>query len=106
MVTRHRCFVETCDRNWCRWSSNLDTATQVIGHSTNPTKGIADNDWVLHIQGTLLHQKGSNRTFALVQMGFDDGTDGPHRWIRLEFLNFSNQKNGFQQFIDILVEFG
>ena len=106
MVTRHRCFVETCDRNWGRWSSNLDTAAQVIGHGTDPTKGVTNNDWVLHIQGPLLHQKGGNRTFTLVQMGFDNGTDGPNSWVSLEFLNFSYQENSLQQFINILVEFG
>ena len=106
VVSCHRCFVETCDRNRCRWSSNLDTTAQIIGHSTNPTKSITNNDWILNIKGTLLHQKSGNRTFPFVQMCLDNGTDGSNSWVRLEFLNFSYQENRLQQFINVLVEFG
>ena len=104
VVTRHWRFVQTSDRNRSRWSCNLHTTSKVIGHGTDTSKGISDNDWVLDIQGTLLNKEGCHCTFSFIQTRFDNGTDGTNSWICLEFLDFSHKKDRFQEFIDILVE--
>ena len=106
VVTRHWCFVQTSDRNWSRWSSYFHTTAKVIGHGTDTSESITNNDWVLDIQSTLLNQKGCNRTFSFIQARFDNRTDGTNSWICFEFLDFSHKKDRFQELIDILVELG
>ena len=105
VVTSHRSFIETSDRNRCRWSCHLNTTAQVIGHSPNPTEGITNNDWILHIQSSLLNQKGCDSTFSFIQTSFDNCTNRSNSRIRLELLNFSHQEDCFQQAVDILIEF-
>ena len=96
MVTSHWCFIQTSNWNWCWWSCSLNATTKVIGHSTNTSESVTNNDWILNIQSTLLYKKGSNRTFTFIQASFDNSADGSNCWISLKFFNFCDKKNSFK----------
>ncbi len=53
------------------------------------------------LQGTVLYQQRCYRATALIQTGFNNNTMGSTVRIGFQFLHFGNQKNGFQQLIQV-----
>ena len=75
--------VEPGNFDWRRWGGVLDPPAVFVGHRPDPTKGVADHDWVPYVQGPLLNQEGGYGPLPLVEAGFHHCPSGVLVWVRL-----------------------
>ena len=95
-------FCQTGDLHRHRGACALDYLAPEVGHDPDSAHSSACNDHVPGMQGTVLHQQGSDGASALVQSALDDGALRPAVGVCLQFLYLCYQQDVLQQLVNAL----
>ena len=70
---RHAFEAEDFDRS--RRAGFFDGPTAIVEHGADLAEGVADDEAVPELEGSVLDEDGGDGTAATIELGFDDGSD-------------------------------
>ena len=98
-----RHFVEAENFDRAARACGFDVFALIVHHCTNPAVCNARNNGIADFQSAVLHKNGCNRTSALVELSFNDGSLCRFVRVCLKVKNIRLQKNHFKQLVKILL---